>query len=70
MSASDELMRLEHRLESLGIGYTRMELCIIELSRQIQALVERNAAMLQALADKEEADDQGEPVGYLSSKRR
>lgn len=35
----------------------------------IQSLVEQNAAMFQSMVEKE-AEEEGEPVGYLSLKRR
>lgn len=63
-----EQKRLEDRLEALGIGYTRMEMCLIEVARQIQALVEQNAALLQAALEKEPEEE--EPLGYLSLKAR
>ncbi len=68
----EELKRLEDRLEALGIGYTRMELCLIELARQIQGLVEQNAALLQAIADRDEAEGHDEDAipESLSNKRR
>lgn len=64
-----ELETLAAKVEASGIGYTRMEMCVMELVRSINALVEQNAALIQACAeqDREENED---PIGYLSLKTR
>jgi hypothetical protein len=64
---------LKH-LEALGVGYTRMEQCVMELCKAIHLLVEQNAVLLKAIAEHEaeqaQAEEEAEPVGYLSLKRR
>lgn len=62
-------MTQEEQLQALGVGYTRMEQSIMELVKAIHLLVEQNAAMFQSMVEKE-AEEQEEPVGYLSLKRR
>lgn len=56
------------KVEALGVGYTRMEQCVMELVKAIHLLVEQNAALLQAALEKEPEEE--EQVGYLSLKRR
>jgi len=62
----ETLARLENKLEALGIGYSRMELCVVELCRQIQSLVEQNAQLIEILQPEAEED----VPQYLGSKRR
>jgi hypothetical protein len=60
---------LAAKVEAIGVGYTRMEQCVMDLVKAIHLLVEQNAAMFQSMVEKE-AEEQDEPVGYLSLKRR
>lgn len=59
----------EEQLQALGVGYTRMEQCVMELVKAIHLLVEQNAALIQACAEQDQ-EAREEPVGYLSLKRR
>ncbi len=46
-----------------------MEQCVMELVKAIHLLVEQNAAMFQSMVEKE-AEEEQEPIGYLSLKAR
>lgn len=61
-------MTQEEQLHALGVGYTRMEQCVMDLVKAIHLLVEQNSLLLQAMAEKQLEEE--EEVGYLSLKRR
>lgn len=67
--AQDEIHRLASQVEALGVGYSRMEQCVMELVKAIHLLVEQNSAILQAMAE-DDGDEEDPEAGYLSAKPR
>ena len=74
--AQDEIHRLASQVEALGVGYTRMEQCVMELVKAMHAytqatqhLIEQNSAILQAMAE-DDGDEEEPDAGYLSAKPR
>lgn len=72
LSMQQPSIDLAEEVQKLGLGYSRMEQCIVDLVHEIRGLVLQNAALIQAMAERDERESPDEETfpQSLSNKRR